>query len=337
MTRNAPRNLKDGPVDVHAHVVLESTFGTAAEHGPTLVEVHGTQEFRVGRYALCGVKYRGSVFMDPALRIARMDSHGIAVQILSPNPLTYFHHVDASTAIEYCRRHNDVLAALVAEHPGRLLGFAQVPVQDPDAACEELTRAVEELGLLGPYFGSDPGPRQLDDAALDPLWSTCVTLNVPAFVHPAPSGIDGPLHDARLRRFDLDLILEFAYEESIAIAQLIFGGVLYRHPKLDVCLSHGGGAVPYLVGRWRDATTKRAWSPEWLRVDGAFDAFLCRLWFDVHVADHRAVELLATVVGEHHLVMGTNFGGWDMGGDDAEVAGRQARLLSNARELLRLT
>ena len=337
MTRPASRVMQNGPIDVHAHVVLESTFGTAAEHGPTLVELDGTQEFHVGAYTLCGVNYRGSVFMDPTLRIARMDAHGIAVQILSPNPLTYFHHVDAHTAIEYCRRHNDALAALLADYPDRLLGFAQVPVQDPDAACIELTRAVEELGLLGPYFGSDPGSLQLDDAALDPLWSTCVALDVPAFVHPAPSGIDGPLRDARLRRFDLDLILEFAYEESMAIAQLIFGGVLHRHPKLDVCLSHGGGAVPYLVGRWRDATMKRAWSPEWLRVDGAFDSYLQRLWFDVHVADHRAVELLATVVGEDHLVMGTNFGGWDTGGDDTEVAGRQARLLANARQLLRLT
>ncbi len=329
--------LCPGPIDVHAHVVLESTFGTAGEHGPALTEIDGAQEFRVGGYTLCGVKYRGSVFMDPALRIARMDEHGIAVQVLSPNPLTYFHHVDAVAAIDYCRRHNDALASLIADYPDRLLGFAQIPAQDPDAACAEVTRAVRELGLVGPYFGNDLGGRTLDDTTLDPLWSTCVELNVPAFVHPAPSGIDGPLRDARLRRFDLDLILEFAYEESMAIAQLIFGGVLHRHPELDVCLSHGGGAVPYLVGRWRDATMKRAWSPDWLRVEGAFDDFLRRLWFDIHVADSRAVELLASVVGEDHLVMGTNFGGWDTGGGDTEVGGRQARILSNAQRLLRLS
>ena len=336
MTLRSARSVKAGPIDVHAHVVLESTFGTAGEHGPTLLETGDVQEFHVGGYTLCGVKYRGSVFMDPAMRIARMDAHGIAVQVLSPNPLTYFHHIDASAAVEYCRRHNDTLATLVASYPDRFLGFAQLPLQDPDAACRELTRAVNELGLVGPYFGNDPGPRTLDDAALDSLWATCVDLDVPAFVHPAPSGIDGPLRDGRLRRFDLDLILEFAYEESMAIAQLIFGGVLYRHPGLDVCLSHGGGAVPYLVGRWRDATMKRAWSPEWLRLEGAFDACLRRLWFDIHVADARAVELLAAVVGEDHLVMGTNFGGWDTGGDDTEVAGRQARLLLNAQRLLRL-
>ena len=328
--------LRRGPLDVHAHVVLESSFGTAGHLGPTLIDVDGAQEYHVGGFTLCGVRYRGSVFMDPALRIERMDEHGIAVQALSPNPITYFHHVDTPLAVEYCRRHNDALATLVAEHPDRFIGFAQVPVQDPDAACVELERSVRELGLLAPYFGSDPGPRTLDDPALDQLWAPCVALDVPAFVHPAPSGIDGPLRDSRLRRFDLDLILEFAYEESMAVAQLVFGGVLHRHPQLDVCMSHGGGAVPYLFGRWEAATRLRSWSPEWLREPGAYEAYLGRIWWDVHVADQRAVALLADVVGEERLLMGTNFGGWDTGGGASEVSGREAALEANARRLLRL-
>ena len=330
------RPLRPGPIDVHAHVVLEDTFETAGPHGPRLDESNGVQEFHVGSYTLCGVRYRGSLFMDPAIRIERMDMHGIAVQALSPNPLTYFHHVDAALAIDYCRRHNDSLAALVANCPDRFVGLAQLPAQDPAAACEELRRSVRELGFVGAYVGTDPGPRTLDDPAFDQLWSTFVEEDVPVFVHPAPSGIDGPLRDARLRRFDLDLILEFAYEESIAVAQLVFGGVLHRHPQLDVCLSHGGGAIPYLYGRWEAATRLRAWSPDWLREPGAYGRLLQRLWFDVHVADQRSVRLLADVVGEQRLVMGTNFGGWDTGGDESETAGRTEMLEGNARRLLRL-
>lgn len=332
----AVRSLQPGPIDVHAHVVLEDTFGTAGPHGPSLDESKGVQEFHVGSYTLCGVRYRGSLFMDPAIRIERMDIQGIAVQALSPNPLTYFHHVDAALAIDYCRRHNDSLAALVATCPDRFVGLAQLPAQDPDAACEELRRSIRELGFVGAYIGTDPGPRTLDDPAFDQLWSTFVEVDVPAFVHPAPSGIDGPLRDARLRRFDLDLILEFAYEESIAVAQLVFGGVLHRHPQLDVCLSHGGGAIPYLYGRWEAATRLRVWSPDWLREPGAYGRMLQRLWFDVHVADQRSVRLLAEVVGEERLVMGTNFGGWDTGGDESETAGRTQALEGNARRLLRL-
>ena len=97
-----------------------------------------------------------------------------------------------------------------------------------------------------------------------------------------------------------------------------------------------GGAVPYLYGRWEAATRLRAWSPEWLREPGAYGRMLERLWFDVHVADQRSVRLLAEVVGEERLVMGTNFGGWDTGGDESETAGRTENLEGNARRLLRL-
>lgn len=322
-------------IDVHAHAVLELVLGAAGEHGPELTEVDGEQRFRVGGYELCGVRYRGSVFMDPEQRIEAMDAAGIDLQVVSPNPLTYFHHIDAVDAAEFCRRHNDAMAALVAEHPGRLLGFATLPMQDVDAALVELRRAVGELGLVGAYIGTDFG-RLLDDAALDGLYGLCVELDVPLFVHPAPSGIDGPLLDGRLRRFDLDLLLGFAYEESLAVATLVFGGVLERHPGLDVCVSHGGGAAAFLAGRWRQAAEVRPWSPEWLREPGAFDRLLRRLWFDVHVHEAGSLALLTQVVGTERLVLGTNFGGWDSGAGHVLDPSLGPTLDANALRLLRL-
>jgi len=79
----------------------------------------------------------------------------------------------------------------VASAPDRLAAFAQLPVQDPPRAADELRRAVQELGLGGPYLPTDPG-RPLDDPALDVIWATCVDLDVPVFLHPAPDGVDGP-------------------------------------------------------------------------------------------------------------------------------------------------
>lgn len=314
-------------VDVHAHAVLGSTMGAAGEHGPELTD---NAVFRVGDYTLCGVRYAGSAFMDVDVRLAAMDDAGIGLQVLSPNPLTFFHHVDADTAVRFCRRHNDDLAALVDKHPDRLRGFAALPMQDVGAAAAELRRAVTELRLLGGYVGTDFGT-DLDDPALDPFYETCVELDVPLFVHPAPSGIDGPLRDRRLRRFDLDLLLEFAYEETLAVAALVYGGVLRRHPDLDVCISHGGGALPFLHGRFEAAARKRPWSPEWLREPGAFDAALRRLWFDCHVHTPGALALLTETVGADRLVFGTNFAGWDSG-----AATAVPDLSANARRLLRL-
>lgn len=322
-------------IDIHAHVVLEGTFGTAGRYGPELLE-GDTPRFRAADYVLEGVRYRGSPFMDVDVRLERMDAAGIDRQALSPNPLTYFHFIEPGLAVDFCRRHNDLLAELVAGHPDRLLGFAALPLQDLDATLAELGRAVNDLGLVGAYAGTEHTGRDLDDPALDALYEGCVDLDVPLLLHPAPDGVDRPARDPRLARFDLDLSVGFAYDETLAVATLIYGGVLHRHPRLDVCVSHGGGATPYLYGRLAAAARMRPWSPEWLRADGAFDGLLRRIWFDSHVHDPRSRRLLAEVCGTDRLVYGTNLGGWDQGGTP-DLGDLDAPIRANTARLLRLS
>jgi aminocarboxymuconate-semialdehyde decarboxylase len=302
-------------IDVHAHAVLEETFGTAGEHGPELTTApDGRPLFRVGGYKLHGVRYRGSPFMDVDLRIAAMDRAGIDFQVLSPNPLTYFHFIDATDALNFCRRHNDALAQVVRRYPDRLAGFAALPMQDPELAAQELTRAVQELGMWGAYVGTEFGIR-LDSPRLDPLYRRFVELNVPLFFHPAPAGIDGPAAFPAVDYFDLDLLIGFATQETIAVGTLIYGGVLDRHPDLDICVSHGGGAIAFLAGRFAQAARKRPWSQGPLR---DLDAFVQRV----------------RRLGADRLVLGTNFAGWDQPEHmDGHHVSQQ--LADNARRLLR--
>jgi aminocarboxymuconate-semialdehyde decarboxylase len=318
-------------IDVHAHVVLEGVLGCAGAYGPELTEgADGVSRFRAGDYVLEGVKYRDSPFMDVNRRLALNDHLGIQLQVLSPNPITYFHHIEATTAAEFCRWHNDEMVGIVAHHPDRLAGFAQLPMQDVAAAVEELRRATER-GLLGAYIGTDFG-RTFDDERLDPLWAAAVSCNVPIFVHPAPAGIDGPLRDERIRRFDLDLSLGFLYEETLAVACVIYGGVLDRHPGLDLCFSHGGGAAAFMTGRLQHQGRSRPWAREH-PVD--FTSGLRRLWFDQHVHDADALHLVTAKVGVDRLVVGTNLAGWDAPHEPGEIPYR-SQYDDNARRLLRL-
>jgi aminocarboxymuconate-semialdehyde decarboxylase len=327
-------------IDLHAHVVLEDLLGAAGDLGPELDEGDADAGrppcFRVGGYRLEGVRYRGTAFMDVDVRLAAMDAAGIELQVLSPNPLTYLSHVAPDVAVGFARRHNDALAALVAQHPGRLLGLAQVPVQGPVAAVDEARRAVGELGLVGVAIGTDVG-RPLDDPELDRFYDAVAQLDVPLFVHPAPDGIDRPRRDERLARFDADLWLGFAYEETLAVATLVLGGVLDRHPGLDVCISHGGGATSWLAERLAHAAATRPWAPASLVPSGAFEAQLRRLWWDAHVGGPRALDALVATVGDERLVGGTNFAGWDQHLDPGHGdVGLAALLDANARRLLRL-
>ena len=139
-----------GAIDLHAHVVLVEAFGTAGIYGPVHGDdADGVEFFSVGDYTMKPIPYRGSVFMDVGRRLVEMDRVGIDRQMLSPNPLTFFGGIESAPAIAFARATNDAMAALVARHPARLLGSAQLPMQDPEAAVRN---------SIGPFasWGSSP-------------------------------------------------------------------------------------------------------------------------------------------------------------------------------------
>jgi len=311
-------------IDLHAHVVLEESFGAAGKYGPELSSGEKLQEFRVGDYIM-RVPYRGSVFMDAQKRIEAMDALGVDLQLLSPNPLSFFGHINAEDALEFARASNDAMVKHIDPFKDRLLGAAAVPLQDPELACEEVERAVTDLGLIAAYVGTDYG-FSLDDPKLDVFYQTVVNLDIPLLIHPATNnGIRGAA-DERLSRFGLDLILGYAYEETIAVASLVLGGVMQRHPKLDVCISHGGGAIAFLKQRFESMAT-------FLGAESTFAEDLKLLWFDSHLEEGPAHDLVVSTVGSDRMVFGTNFGGWD---SPTVVTDFDRDLTANAIRLLRL-
>jgi aminocarboxymuconate-semialdehyde decarboxylase len=320
-------------IDLHAHVVLEAGFGQAGKYGPEYSrDENGVPFFRIGDYKMKPITYHGTVFMDMNLRLERMAEDGIDMQMLSPNPLTMFHHIPADVAKRFCRVQNDAMAELVNRHPGKLLGAACLPMQDIEAANRELERCTGELGLVAAYTGTHL-PHDLDDPCMDDFYRQLVALEVPLFLHPASSGGDeGPM-DERMNRFNLSILLGYPYEEMVACAQILFGGVFDRHPDVDICISHGGGAMPYLFDRFEGMTRFGNWVPESIQERG-LQAMIRKLWFDAHVDGATAHKRLLEVAGQERLVYGTNFGGWDTPPKADEFA---ASLTPNAEKLLRLS
>ena len=158
------------------------------------------------------------------------------------------------------------------------------------------------------------------------FYRTLVALDLPLFIHPATNDGRAKAPDKRLNRFGLDLIVGYTHEETITAATMILGGVFDRHPDLDICISHGGGAIAYLVERF-DSMARFA------RRSTGFGDQLRHFWFDAHMEPGPARELLVDLVGTERMVYGTNFGGWDT---PAEIDSFDASLTPNARRLLRL-
>ncbi len=180
-------------------------------------------------------------------------------------------------------------------------------------------------------MGTDLGVA-MDDQVLSPIWAAAEELDVPIFIHPAPTGIDGPVRDPRSSGHDFDLHGWFCHEETLAVVALVVGGVLDRHPALDVWISHGGGSIALLYERIRHAMATR---PTGSGDPDDVDRGLARLWFDNHVGDLASARLLEARVGTDRLVLGTNFAGWDDGGPE-RFGVDPAVLRGNALRLLRL-
>ena len=142
-------------IDVHAHIVFEETLNFLDKEGPEIGGDENNPWFRVGDYKLEGVRYRNTPFMDLGLRLEAMNNLGVDYQVLSPNPITYFHFIDKHLAIDYCKMHNDTMAKAILGHEDSLGGFATLPMQDPHEASKELERCTQDLGLKGAYIGTD--------------------------------------------------------------------------------------------------------------------------------------------------------------------------------------
>lgn len=185
----------------------------------------------------------GHVSLEARLRA--MDAAAIDVQVLSAPPYLSYARLDGEAALAACRAHNEDIAAAVAAHPARFVGLASVPLQAIDLALGELDRAVGSLGLRGAVILTQWAGTTLDDPSLLPFYRALRALDVPVLVHPAPPAS----RDDRDRAFRLDNLVVYPGETTLAVARLLFAGVLDEVPGLRVIASHLGGTLPYLVGR----------------------------------------------------------------------------------------
>jgi aminocarboxymuconate-semialdehyde decarboxylase len=194
---------------------------------------------------------------------------------------------------------NESLASELAGEDA-IWGLATVPLQAPEAAAAELRYAVEHLGLRGAMIDTHVGGRDLSEPAFDAFWAAAQTLGVPVVLHPF---VTPPV--ARLDRYYLHNVIGYPLETTLAAAGLIFGGVLRRFPGLRVVLVHGGGFLPYQIGRLERAYHARAEARQHL--DTPPGAFLRAFYYDALTHDPAALRFLVERVGAERVVLGSDF------------------------------
>ena len=185
-------------------------------------------------------------------RIAAMDAAGIDVQILSNVPGV--EAVELPKAVEFARQANDAVVAAAAEHPGRFLGFATLPMRDPDAAVAELERTVREHGFVGALINGHVDGRYLDDPFFWPVFESAEALDVPIYLHPTvpPRPVIDAYYQGLAPAVSAKLAvagLGWHIDTGIHCVRLILGGVFDRFPKLQVIVGHHFEALSWMA--WR--------------------------------------------------------------------------------------
>jgi 4-oxalmesaconate hydratase len=322
-------------IDAHAHISAPpEVFAFQAR----LIASGGYPEARPPK--LTEQQHRDAL----AKHLARLDQHGTDLQLLSPRPFHMMHSAQPAKIVgSWTSFVNDVIATHVSLYPKRFRGVAGLPQfrdTSPRNCLSELERCVTQLGFVGALVNPDrlegmgdvPG---LGDEFWFPLYEKFCELDVPLYVHSAGCAKDREPYT-----------LHFINEESTAVISLLDSDVFERFPSLQVVISHGGGAIPYQVGRFR--SIRLVYGGE------DFDQSLRRLWFDTCLWSREGLELLLKVVGPERVLFGTEVPGTGSGFDQRagrylddmlplvtgceflSPSGKEAILCGNAERLFKL-
>ena len=194
-----------------------------------------------------------------ALRLQEMDGAGIDLQVIS-HTAEDVGSLSGEKGQQLTRQANDQLAAAIAAHPDRFVGFAALPMAEPERAAEELERAVRSLDLKGAMIHGTTNGRFLDDPLFWPLLEQAAALQVPLYVHPGvpPTAV----REAYYTGFEpaVNFVLSTSAwgwhaEVGIHALRLILAGVFDRLPTLNIIIGHMGEMLPFMLARIQNTLT----------------------------------------------------------------------------------
>lgn len=195
-------------------------------------------------------------------RLADMDASGITVQVLSvAGPGADV--VSGQEGVAIARDYNNALFEATSRHPARYQGFAHLPMHSPDAAADELERAVKDLGFRGFLANGPTDGRFLDDPMFAPILARAEALDVPIYIHPGiPSeAVRGAHFDGLPGNFSFQLAVSswgWHMETAVHVLRLVLSGALDRHPRLQIVIGHMGEAIPFMLDRIDETTAADA-------------------------------------------------------------------------------
>ena len=277
-------------IDIHAHLTPQC-FLQAMSAGQSWHGVNPGDMFVAPRNV-----------WTPQQRIDDMNSLGVHVQVVSTGAAFYFYDRDPQGISAMHRECNEEVHQMTMDYPDRFKGFAQIPMQDVNAAIAELEYAVTQLGLVGAMINDTANGLPYDDPSLLPLWQAAEQMGAILFIH--QQGGD-TLVTPRSNRYHLPNTIGNLVDRAVTFASFVFGGVMDKCPDLKVCLAHAGGYTCFGVGRM-----DRGWqvrSEARVNIQQPPSAYLNRFYYDCLTHSEAALRMVIDTVGIDRVVFGTDW------------------------------
>jgi len=233
-------------------------------------------------------------------RVKAMSAAGVDMAIVSlTSPNAYLG--DAGISLQAARIMNDAFAQAQTAYPDRIRWYASLPWQHPPLAVEELKRA-RAAGALGVMVIANIAGASLTDPLFEPVWQAIDELALPVLVHPSvPPG--GQYMD--LARHNLSTSVGFTFDTTLAIARCIYDGFFDRYRRLKIIAAHGGGALPFLIGRLDQCFDNIAACAAY--AERRPSDYLSQIHVDAVVYDPRALAMCIDVMGEGNVMYGSDY------------------------------
>ena len=289
-------------IDIHNHFFPREWPDLAARYGtPDWPRIKHTEPGKAE--ILVGDRFFRKIYSacwDPDVRLSEMDRDGIDIQVISATPVLFAYDRPASHALDCAQLFNDAALELCAQGKGRLKSLCQVPLQDIDASCKELTRCIR-AGHLGVQIGNHIGDKNLDDPGIVTFLHHCADEGAAVLVHPwdmfAPE---------RMPKYMMPWTVAMPAETQLGIVAMILGGAFDKlPPSLRICFAHGGGSFTFLLGRLENAWSHHPVARGVCELPPS--RYLNRFYVDSAVFDHRALHFLIGTMGTERVMLGSDY------------------------------
>ena len=237
-------------------------------------------------------------FIDFDLYTKEQEKANVTHSMISAIPQLFLYDFPVDIATELSRIYNQSLAHLITMNPDKFSAVGTVPLAHPEKAAEVLNEAMN-MGLKGAIIGPGIDQHMLSDDFFQPFFEEANRLKAVIFIHPLLC------EDPRLKRRMMPNLIGVPWETTVCATDVLLSGMIDKYPNVKILFAHGGGFLPYQIGRLDKGYEQ--WGLVSSNLQAPPSEYLKRFWYDTVLWNQDSVDFLVKTVGEDRVVAGSDY------------------------------